>query len=274
MKYCPQDGCNHIVPIRDKRSCPVHNIPLQKTFDCPVEFVYVRPKNCIDGRRWFGGIVRCQKAPSKNLHNHEIHTSSKIAMCVKEKIRAAISANSALTPSEIACGKGLGFIPSAVDGASSHTGKVSQEIRKTKQRNGLMDKGWSPINFEEVADVIDEADNRISGDEQDKLKRYKHHGRPYLVASGFEDGIKYIFTMSPVMAKVASEADFIQCDITYDDCKDYPYIFNAVAFNKVTMEWMVVARIRLNKQDTFGYGIAFKKLFDKCKSSSDDLKLD
>ena len=28
------------------------------------------------------------------------------------------------------------------------------------------------------------------------------------------------------MAKIASEADFIQCDITYDDCKDYPYIFN------------------------------------------------
>ena len=55
-------------------------------------------------------------------------------------------------------------------------------------------------------------------------------GRPYLVACGIEDGIKFIFTMSPVMDKIASEADFIQCHITYDDCKDYPYIFNAVAF--------------------------------------------
>ena len=25
--------------------------------------------------------------------------------------------------------------------------------------------------------------------------------------------------------------------------KDYPYIFNAVAFDKISMEWMVVARL-------------------------------
>ena len=63
---------------------------------------------------------------------------------------------------------------------------------------------------------IDE-DNQIGGNQADK---YKQYGSPYLVASGFEEGI-YIFTMSPTMAKVASEADFVQCDITYDDCTDY-----------------------------------------------------
>ena len=68
------------------------------------------------------------------------------------------------------------------------------------------------------------------------------------------------------MTKVASEADFLQCDITYDSCKDCPYIFNVVAFDKVTMEWLVVASLRLDKQDSFAYGLAFKKLFDKCKS--------
>ena len=44
----------------------------------------------------------------------------------------AISANPALKPSELACGKGLRFIPSAVDDASSHAGKVSHEIKKQK----------------------------------------------------------------------------------------------------------------------------------------------
>lgn len=39
--------------------------------------------------------------------------------------------------------------------------------------------------------------------------------------------------MSPVMTQVLSEAEFIQCDITYGESTDYPYIFNAVAFNKV-----------------------------------------
>ena len=77
-----------------------------------------------------------------------------IAQCIKSKICDAICANPALTPSEVACGKGLGFIPAAVDGASSHTGKVSHEIRKTKQMKGLIDKAWSPMNFEQVADTI------------------------------------------------------------------------------------------------------------------------
>ena len=272
VKYCPQEGCSHIVPIRDKRACPNHNTELQKTFDCPVEFVYIHPKNSSDNRRWFGGIVRSQKAPIENLHNHKIHGSTKIAQCVKEKINNAISANPALTPSEIACGKGIGFIPSAVDQASSHTGKVSQEIRRTKVSKGLNDKNWSPMSFEKTADEIDDEDDQISGSQANKYK-YTNYGRPYLVASGFEEGIKYIFTMSPIMAKVASEADFIQCDITYDDCRDYPYIFNAVAFNKVSMEWMVVARLRLDAQTASAYALAFKKVFEKCKSYNKEFEL-
>ena len=245
VKICPRGGCNHVVPIRDKRNCPEHNIALEKTYHCPVVFIYMYPKSSADSRHWFGGIVRCQKAPAGNLHNREIHAPSRITQCIKEKITDAISANPALTPSEIACGKGLGFIPSAVDGASSHTGKVSQEIRKTKQRKGLMDKDWSPMNFEEVADTIDEEDNEISGDGSEKLKKYKRHGRPYLGAFGLEDGIKFIFTMSPIMTKVASEADFIQCDITYDSCKDYPYIFNHIILYNSLLIFLILQLINI-----------------------------
>ena len=85
--------------------------------------------------------------------------------------------------------------------------------------------------------------------------------------------MKYIFTMSPLMGKIASQSEFIQCDITYDDMKDYPYIFNAVAFNAVSMEWMVVARVRINKQTSAAYGLAFKKTFDKCSSINPNFKL-
>ena len=132
IKYCPKDGCQHIVPIREKRNCPKHNIPLQKITDCPIEFVYICPEDSTDNKRWIGGIIRCQKSPSDNLHNHRIHAVNKITQFVKEKISDAVSANPALTPFDIACGKGLGFIPSAVDSASSHTGKVFQEIKRTK----------------------------------------------------------------------------------------------------------------------------------------------
>ena len=226
----------------------------------------------MDKRRWFGGLVRRQKSATDNLHNHKLHAANRIAQCIKERIGAAVSTNPALTRSDIACGKGIVFIPSAVDGASSHTGKVSHEIHKTKKRKGFLDISWSPMNSETVADDIDKEDTQFSGSDE-RLTKYQRHGRPYLVSSGIEDGIKFIFTMSPYMSKIASEADFIQTDITYDECKEYPYIFNAVAFDKVSMEWVVVARIRLNSQSSEGYALCFKKMFDRCRTSNEDFEL-
>ena len=87
--------------------------------------------------------------PLKNLNNHRIHSATKIAQRVRERI----SNLQILT--DISCGNGLGFIPSAVDGASSHSGKLSLEVRKTKH---LLENNWSPMKFEEVADEIDKKD--------------------------------------------------------------------------------------------------------------------
>jgi len=47
-------------------------------------------KSSADSRRWFGGIVRCQKAPAEDLHNHEIHAPSRIAQCIEETISGTI----------------------------------------------------------------------------------------------------------------------------------------------------------------------------------------
>ena len=160
--------------------------------------------------------------------------------------------------------------PSVVDGASSYSGKVSQEVRKTKQKSGLLGHNWSPMKFEEVADEIDRDNSELGGNESE---RFRKCGRPYLVSSDIEDGIKFIFTMSPWMSKVGSEADFLQCDITYDDCRDYPYLFNAVAFDNTSMEWVVVARVRLDTQTSAGYALCLKKLFDKCKNANENFEL-
>ena len=113
-----KDVRTYVVPIQDKRGCPKHQSDVQKSFACPVEFVYIHPKDTTDNRRWFGGIVRCDKEVTENYHNHKIHAASKIAECVKSRISDALSANPALTPSEVVCGKGIGFLPSAVDDAS------------------------------------------------------------------------------------------------------------------------------------------------------------
>lgn len=51
VKVCSQEGCNYIVPIRDRRPCPDHGKDLVKTSHCPVEFVYINPKESSDKRR-------------------------------------------------------------------------------------------------------------------------------------------------------------------------------------------------------------------------------
>ena len=127
VKMCTISGCTYVAPIREKRPCPHHKISFVKTDSCPVEFVYVYPADRQDKRRWIGGIVRHQKDLSKNLHNHVPPSETKIAQCVKE-INKAIASNPTLTASDISLGKGLGFVPCAVDVASSHLGRVSKVV--------------------------------------------------------------------------------------------------------------------------------------------------
>ena len=264
VKCCSFTGCEYTAPIREKRPCPHHKTPLSRTSSCPVEFVYIYPEESSDKRQWIGGLIRCPKASVQNLHNHAVPPPSTIAQCIKEKISQAIQLNPTLKPSDIACGKGVGFIPSAVDSACSHLGKVSREVQKTKEATGMTNAIWAPSKFEALADKIDADDESLSGVSEDNKKCYKKYGRPYLVSAGIEDGVNYIFTMTPLMIKVANRAEFMQCDITYDETREYPYLFNAVVFNDTLMEWMVIGRLRLDKQNSSAYCLAFKKIFEKC----------
>ena len=83
-----------------------------------------------------------------------------------------------------------------------------------------------------------------------------------LISAGIEGGIKYILTMNPFQSKILSTAEFIECDLTYNESIEYPYLFNAVAFNDDIMEWVVVARVRLDREGAKGYGLAYKKIFE------------
>ena len=95
---------------------------------------------------------------------------------------------------------------------------MSLIIKKAKERKGLTEKYWSPLDFEKVANSIDHEDNDLSGDNDEE---YRKLGRPHLISARLEGGVKFIFTMSPLMAKVAANSQFIQTDITYDISKDY-----------------------------------------------------
>ena len=67
-------------------------------------------------------------------------------------------------------------------------------------------------------------------------EQYNKYGRPYLVSAGVENDIKYACAMSPLMSQVLAGAEFLQTDITYNQSAQYPYLFNAVVFNEVTMD--------------------------------------
>ena len=75
------------------------------------------------------------------------------------------------------------------------------------------------------------------------------------------------------MCKILSRAEFLQTDITYSENSEYPYLFNVVVFNEITLEWMVVARVWLDNQSEQGYRLAFRKVFDHCKENYPDFKL-
>ena len=220
IKYCSFEGCNYIASVREKRPCSHHKSPLSKTSSCPVELVYIYPEDSNDNCRRIGGLIRCPKESVENLHNHPMPPPSAIAQCIKKKISTAVQLNPTLKPSDIACGKGVGLVPSAVDSASSHLGRVSREVMKAKQALGITDTKWNPSEFECVANEIDANDKALSATSDKRIQCYEKYGRPYLVSADIEEGIKYIFTMTPLMMKVANSAEFMQCDITYDETRE------------------------------------------------------
>ena len=58
-------------------------------------------------------------------------------------------------------GKGLSFIPGAVDSASTHIGRVAQHIKKGRQM-ASGGSNWDIADFETIADDIDKKDDEVS----------------------------------------------------------------------------------------------------------------
>ena len=86
-----------------------------------VQFGYVYPVDFHnDRRRWLFGFVHHHKGDSDNLHNHPVHSASHPLKKTLEDITNAAARNSALKPTEIAQGKGVGYVPGVVDQACTN----------------------------------------------------------------------------------------------------------------------------------------------------------
>ena len=135
VKYCPQEGCSYVVPIciREKRLESAQTITLSYIRHTIVQLSL---STFIHSLEELSDLKMLQQKNFSQLQDSRFNTLKNCSVCKVEDKRCYTSAN----PSEIACGKGIGFIPSAVDQASSHTGKVSQEIKsRTKQLKGMND---------------------------------------------------------------------------------------------------------------------------------------
>jgi len=277
VKLCSASGCKFVVPISHHRRCELHpTAPLLKSNEahdpCPVQFAYVFPVNVeSDHRRWVFGFVRQQKSVACNLHNHPIPGPSKMACMVKATIQQSACVNPQLKPSHIAQGKGISFIPGIVDKASTHIGRISREVKKGRQK-GTGGTSWELSRFESIADDIDSKDNILASNPVADTAKIQKNSRPYLTSMGYESGINFIHTMSPLMSKLLSEAEFAEADITFNETYEYPYLFNLAVFDDTTMEWAVVSRVRMDKEGTKAYALAFKKTFQKCEEDHPEFR--
>ena len=84
-----------------------------------------------------------------------MHAAAKICSKVKESIAEATMVNPTIKPSDVAKGTGIPFVPSAIDQASAHIGRISCEVQTAKKaKNG--GTTWKISDFEKMADEIDD----------------------------------------------------------------------------------------------------------------------
>ena len=106
VKHCSEESCKYVVSTRETKPCPDHpGKKLNRTECCPVEFVYIKPQDPDDNRRWLTGLVRGPQSDAQSLHNHPIHGDTKIPGKIDADIRRAIISNPQLKTKDIVIDK-------------------------------------------------------------------------------------------------------------------------------------------------------------------------
>ena len=163
---CDHTVCNSAI----RNTCREHvDSSLVRVADCDVEFVYLRPENASDNRRWIGGLLRKHSfAVANNFHSHGKIASHRIPQKVRQEITSAVMANPSITTSQISSGQGINYRPSAADLSASHPGRLNL-IRKQALKKGGLDSDSSRkgpmmlLEMENIADAIDKADQAVEG---------------------------------------------------------------------------------------------------------------
>ena len=89
---------------------------------------------------------------------------------------------------------------------------------------------------------------------------------PYNVDHHLTENLKAVFFLSRLMVKILSSANFTAVDVTFLSIADFPYLLNIVAFNHLTIEYMIYGRTNLDRVTAEVYQVAFSSIFSGVKS--------
>ena len=111
-----------------------------------------------------------------------------MCLLVMKAIQQSTSTNPQLKAKIIYQGKGLSFIPGAVDSASTHIGWIAQQVKKGRQM-ASGGTSWDIADFEVLANDIDKNDEELSAKAPQERECLNKLCRPYLISAGIEEGI-------------------------------------------------------------------------------------
>ena len=67
------------------------------------------------------------------------------------------------------------------------------------------------------------------------MAEYTPLGHPYCRDYMITSSLTWVLCMSPLMAQLLGEAEFMEADVTYKASIEFDYLFNVVVFNYTTL---------------------------------------
>lgn len=73
-------------------------------------------------------------------------------------------------------------------------------------------------------------------EEASALNQEERIGRPYRRDIGVQEECRWFLCMNPLQSALLSDTEFLEMDVTFDSCRDFPYLLNITRFSYNIMQ--------------------------------------
>ena len=63
-------------------------------------------------------------------------------------------------------------------------------------------------------------------------------GSPYWRSIRVDDDCRWFLCMNPLQSSLLHDAEFLEMDVTFENCRDYPYLLNVTRFSYGIMKYI------------------------------------